>query len=169
MCLIKDIPSKLQAAPLEGNPLEAGRKAEAVVPSANQTSLESEGPRGKERSDFFLTCVYHLGPCRPCPVPSTVVNGRLLLPNFRVSQDNFLGPTLWRPSWNQARSCAPGFQTCSVFVTPITPASHKALERSKRVFSPSCFHPWVHHFPPKMQLVLVGAVMCCYVPVLTYL
>lgn len=54
MCLIKDIPSKLQAAPLEGNPLEAGRKAEAVVPSANQTLLELRAQR-QEDQIFFLT------------------------------------------------------------------------------------------------------------------
>lgn len=54
MCLIKDVPSKLRAVPLEGNPLETGRKAEAEAPSAYQTSLESEGLRGEERSDFFF-------------------------------------------------------------------------------------------------------------------
>ena len=53
MCLIKDIPSKLQAVPLEGNPLETGRKAEAVAASAYQTSLESEGLKRKDQIFFF--------------------------------------------------------------------------------------------------------------------
>lgn len=139
MCLIKDIPSKLQAATLEGNPLEAGRKAEAVVPSANQTSLESEGPRGKERSDFFFNLRL---PRRPMQtLPCALYCGQwLALPSQLPGEPGQLPwPHPLKAVLKSSQVLC--FQTCSVFVTPITPASHRALERSKWVFSPSCFHP----------------------------
>lgn len=160
MCLIKDIPSKLQAATLEGNPLEAGRKAEAVVPSANQTSLESEGPRGKERSDFFFNLRL---PHRPMQtLPCALYCGQwLALPSQLPGEPGQL-PCPHPLKAVLKSSQVLRFQTCSVFVTPSPLPPIGPLRGANGCSHPLAFIPECTIFLPKCRLVLVG-------PVLTYL